>query len=97
MTYEVLYMKSKSAYGYRRIISIKPVGFAWGSKEKDGITFSIATLDLDADEKLKIESSNFYCMNDAGDGLVNTLSKYQTPSIPAQEQRPEPPAPPNMK
>lgn len=95
MTYEVLYMKSKSAYGYRRVISIKPVDFKWGVREKDGITFGIATLDLDSEQKLKIEARNLYCVNDAGDGLVDTPSKYLIPDIiPAPRKIPEPPAPP---
>jgi len=73
---EILYIKNKELFGYRKISAIKDVGFAWGSGELNEDHFGILKTTI-TDAKIKDwQNENKYCISDDEKSIIETPADY---------------------
>ena len=79
MLYEVLYCKKiEGITPYCKIVTIKPIGWKWGSGELNENSFGIINLELTDEVVSDIQTKNMYCILDDGSDITYTPPQYQT-------------------
>ena len=82
---EILYIKNKDLFGYRKICAIKEVGFAWGEGELNETNFGILEININDDKIKEWRNINKYCLNDNETAIIETPEEYLIKDTPSAE------------
>jgi hypothetical protein len=74
---EILYIKNKELFGYRKISAIKDVGFAWGSGELNEEVFGILKIAITDAKVRDWENENKYCVSNDEKSIIETPTDFK--------------------
>lgn len=79
---EILYIKNKELFGYRKICAIKEVDFEWGEEELNENNFGILKIIITDDKIIDWQNKNKYCVNNDETKIIETPEEYLIPELP---------------
>lgn len=81
MVSEILFVKDKKKFGYKKIVAIKPVGWKWGEGELNNPLFGIVQMEITDEQVSEFYNNNKWCVSDDEQELDITEIQFRPPPL----------------